>query len=268
MRTMIEGAQIGFDVYGPATSPQTLVLLHAFPLSREQWREQAVVLGQEAGVHVVTPDLLGMGESSVPDGPATVEAMARLVLGLLDTIGVSEFVLGGLSMGGYVAFAAYQQQPRRIRGMVLADTRATSDTPEARATREVTAQLALAQGPVAVFDRDLPRLFSQLTLNTRPDIVDFARALAAANTSSGVAAVARGLALRPDATALLPTITCPALILVGEEDVITTVEEARTLFARIPNAQLDVLEDAGHLSNLEQPDRFTLAVDRFLRALP
>lgn len=271
MRTNIGGVEVGYDVYGSESCPQTLVLLHAFPLSREQWREQATVLAQYGDLRVVTPDLPGMGESSVPgilSEPVTVEGMAEVVLALLDTIGIPEFALGGLSMGGYVALAAWRIAPRRIRQLILADTRATADTPEGRAGREATAQLALQRGPPAVFERDLPRLFSPLTLNTRPDIVEFSRALTVANTPAGVASVARGLALRPDATAELSTISCPTLILVGEEDVITPVDDARALFARIPNAQFEVIEDAGHLSNLDQPDRFSILVDRFVRGQP
>jgi pimeloyl-ACP methyl ester carboxylesterase len=265
MRTTVDGVEVGYDIYGAEASPQTLVLLHAFPLSRGQWREQATILSQHGDIRVVTPDLLGMGESSMPDGPATVERMAQLVLGLLESIGISQFVLGGLSMGGYVALAAWRANPRPIRGLILADTRATADTPEGRAGREATAQLALERGPITVFERDLPRLFSQLTVHTRPDIVEYARTLAGANSAQGIAAAARGLALRPDATSQLPTISCRTLVLVGEEDVITSVGDARVLFARIPNARLEVIADAGHLSNLDQPDRFSILVGDFLR---
>jgi pimeloyl-ACP methyl ester carboxylesterase len=264
MRVELSGIQVGFDVYGPEQGAPTLVLLHAFPLARGQWREQATILACDAGLRVVTPDLLGMGESSVPDGPATVERMAEIVFGMLDALGVGEFVLGGLSMGGYVAFAAWRQQPERIRGLILADTRATADSPEARAGREATAQLAEERGALVVLERDLAKLFCQITLHDRPDVVDFARALARSNSGAGVASVARGLALRPDVTGLLPSISCPSLVMVGEQDAITPVDDARLLFAHIPNARLEVIESAGHLSNLDQPDRFTLAVDRFL----
>src|SRR5579884_4045219 len=118
MRTTVDGVELGFDVYGPEDSPQTLVLLHAFPLSRGQWREQATVLAGEAGIRVVTPDLPGMGESRVPGAagdPVTVERSAQLVLAMLQSTGVADFALGGLSMGGYVALAAMRQQPQRIR---------------------------------------------------------------------------------------------------------------------------------------------------------
>jgi pimeloyl-ACP methyl ester carboxylesterase len=275
MRATVNGVEIGYDIYGAAESgTQTLVLLHAFPLSREQWREQGQMLAREAGVRVIAPDLRGVGESGLGEsglppnttGPVTVEQMADDVRGLLDLLGIATCVLGGLSMGGYVAYAAWRAYPERIRGLILADTRATADSPEARANREATAQLAATQGALAVLERDLPKLLCPLTLRERPDIVAFTQALARVNSGAGVAAVARGLAQRPDASALLPTMTCPALVLVGEQDAITPVDDARGLFARIPDAFLEVIPDAGHLSNLEQPDRFAEAVVRFLDA--
>jgi pimeloyl-ACP methyl ester carboxylesterase len=271
MRVSVNGAAIGYDIVGAGEySPRTLVLLHAFPLAREQWREQGEVLSRAAGLRMIAPDLRGLGESAAPPdamGPITVEQMAADVFGLLDLLGIETCLFGGLSMGGYVAFAAARAYPERIRGLILADTRASPDTPQARANREATARLAETEGALAVLERDLHRLLCPLTLRERPDIVAFARALASVNTGAGLAAVARGLALRPDATALLPAISCPALVLAGEQDALTPVDDARALFARIPNAYLEVIPDAGHLSNLEQPDRFTNSVVRFLATL-
>src|SRR5487761_2015058 len=134
-----------------------------------------------------------------------------------------------------------------------------------RAGRAATAAFALEQGPGALFDRDAPKLFSNRIITHHPGIVAQARALAEANSAVGLAAQARGMALRPDATALLPQIACPALALVGDQDSITPISDARTLFERIPNARLAIIEDAGHLANLERPQLFTDPVARFLR---
>lgn len=221
-------------------------------------------LAQVARVRVVAPDLRGFGESASGVGPATVEQMAGDVLGLLDDLQIEAFTLGGLSMGGYVAFQIYQQAAPRVRGLILADTRATADSAEARQGRETSAVLVEEQGVVALFDRDVPRLFSALTQTSRPDVIGQGRSIAGMNSPIGVAAASRGLGLRPDVTALLPQITCPTLVLVGEQDAITPIADARNLFARIPDAQLEVITDAGHLSNLERPDLFSDLVARFV----
>jgi pimeloyl-ACP methyl ester carboxylesterase len=110
------------------------------------------------------------------------------------------------------------------------------------------------------------KYFGHVTVHEHPEIVERGRALAAANSPAGVAAASRGMALRADATDLLPHIACPTLVLVGEQDALTPVADARLLFEHIPDAQLEVIADAGHFSNLERPESFTAAVARFLRA--
>ncbi|HEX8996341.1 MAG TPA: alpha/beta hydrolase [Ktedonobacterales bacterium] len=263
MRLEANGSTIGYDVYGEGEA--TLALLHAYPLSRGQWRAQGSALAHALRIRVVAPDLRGNGESSVDDDPITMERMARDILALLDALDARRVVLGGLSMGGYCAFAALRLAPERFAGVILADTRATADTPEGRAGREATAAFALEKGPGALFDRDAPKLLSNRVITRRPDIVAQARALAEVNSAAGLAMVARGMALRADSTDLLPQIDCPALVLVGEQDVITPIADARAIFERIPDAGLSVIEDAGHLSNLERPDLFTSLVATFLR---
>jgi len=263
MQAAVDGQPIGYDRFG--AGERILVLLHAFPLNRQQWRPQGEALGREAGLQVIAPDLRGSGESSLETGLVTVEQMAADVLKLLDALDVRVFLLGGLSMGGYVAFACLRQAPQRVQGLLLADTRATGDSPEARASREATALYVEQHGGGALLERDAPRLFGHTTRTKRPEIVEQARQIAAQNSSIGLAATARGLGLRPDSTALLAHIACPTLVLVGDEDVITPLSDAQVLAERIPHAQLEVIHEAGHLANLEQPDLFTEAVARFLR---
>ncbi len=264
MRLNANGATIGYDVYGEGET--ALALLHAFPLSRGQWRAQGEALARALALRIITPDLRGCGESdTASDEPITMERMTQDLLALLDALDARRVVLGGLSMGGYCAFAALRLAPERFMGVILADTRATPDTDEGRAGREATATFVVAQGPGALFDRDAPKLFSNRTLTRHPDIVANARALAELSRAEGLAAQTRGMALRPDCMDLLPQIAWPALILVGDQDALTPVSDARTIFERIPHAELRVLEDAGHLSNLERPELFTEHVASFLR---
>ncbi|HEU0026197.1 MAG TPA: alpha/beta fold hydrolase [Ktedonobacterales bacterium] len=261
------GIRVGYDLYGAGAA--TLALLHAYPFSRGQWRAQAEALARSLALRVVALDLTGCGESSDSADPITVERMADDARALLDALGAGRpgypAIIGGLSLGGYVALAAMRRYPERVSGLILADTRASADTPEGKAGREATAQFVTQNGPGALFDRDVPKLLSNRILTRRPEIVAQARALAENNTSSGLAAVARGMALRPDATPTLPDIACPTLILVGDQDAITPVADARVLFERIPHTELEVIEDAGHLSNLERADLVTDRMATFLR---
>jgi 3-oxoadipate enol-lactonase len=261
------GIRVGYDLYGEGAA--TLVLFHAYPFSRGQWRAQAEALARSLALRVVTLDLTGCGESSDSAEVITVERMADDARTLLDALGAGRpghpAIIGGLSLGGYVALASMRRYPERVAGLILADTRATADTPEGRAGREATAQFVMQNGPGALFDRDASKLLSNRVITRRPEIVTQARALAENNTSSGLAAVARGMGQRPDATPKLPDIACPTLILVGEQDAITPIADSRAMFERIPHADLEIIEDAGHLANLERPDLVTDRIATFLR---
>jgi pimeloyl-ACP methyl ester carboxylesterase len=190
--------------------------------------------------------------------------MAADVFALMDSLRIERFVLGGLSLGGYVSFACMRLAPRRIRGLILADTKAEADTPEQREAREATARFTLAHDVGALLDRDTPRLFWDQTINRKPEVVREARQIATESSAAGVAAVARGMALRPDSGPLLSTIRCPTLIIVGEHDAITPPDAARAMAGRILGSTLEVIPEVGHLSNLEDHDAFTTALTRYL----
>jgi pimeloyl-ACP methyl ester carboxylesterase len=259
------GIQVGYDLYGEGET--ALALFHAYPLSRGQWRAQAEALAVSLALRVVTLDLTGCGESADSADVITLERMATDARALLDELcgQAVPAIIGGLSLGGYVALAAMRLYPERVAGLILADTRASADTPEGKAGREATAAFVLQNGPGALFDRDVPKLLSNRVITREPETVAHARALAEINSASGLAAVARGMGQRPDSTPMLPNIACPTLVMVGDQDAITPISDARALFERIPRAELAIVEDAGHLANLEQPAAVTERISMYLR---
>jgi 3-oxoadipate enol-lactonase len=257
----------GIDVvYEDAGDGRPLVLLHGFPFNRSMWREQAEALA--SAYRIITPDLRGHGETTVTEGPATMEEMADDVAALLDELGVGRAVVGGLSMGGYVTLAFCRRHPERVAAVVLADTRPQPDNEDGRRARERTAQRALEEGMAPIADDMLPKLLSQATLAERPDLAARVRAMIVGNAPAGAAAALRGMALRRDQTDLLPSIDVPALVIVGSEDAITPPSEAETMRDRIEGSRLAVIEGAGHVSNVERPEEFDRALDAFLEALP
>ena len=258
----VRGLELAYDEQGTGAA---VVLLHGFPFDRSLWREQAAAL---AATHrVITPDLRGFGASTVVDEPATMEQMAQDVAALLDELGIKRFVLGGLSMGGYVAFAFYRLFPRRVRALVLADTRPQGDTDEARSNRETLAQRALAEGMRPIADAMLPKLLASATHAERPEIVARVREMITSTSPAGAAAALRGMALRRDQTNLLPNILAPTLILVGSEDALTPPTEAELMRREIRGARLEVIAGAGHCSNLERPEQFNRTLTKFLHEL-
>jgi pimeloyl-ACP methyl ester carboxylesterase len=240
-----------------------VVLLHAFPLARTMWRPQVEVLSSQ--YRVITPDLRGFGGSRGFTGPPSIEQMADDVAALLDGLKLNEpVVLGGLSMGGYVSLAFARRHPARLRALLLADTKSEADDTEARANRDRAIAFVRAHVAPDFIDQMLPKLVSPETAANRPTVLDEVRNLASAQSPAAIIAALEALRDRPDATPALGNITVPTLILVGRDDALTPPAKAEVMAARIPHAQLVTIIGAGHLSNLEQPELFTQAVQTFL----
>lgn len=240
-----------------------VVLLHGFPFNRTLWREQVEALRESH--RVVTPDLRGHGETTATAGPATMEEMARDVTALLDELRIERAVLGGLSMGGYVALAFCRLFPRRVRALLLADTRPQADTEETRRNREESARRALAEGMTVIADAMLPKLFAHTTHMQHPERVKRVREMILATKPEGAAAALRGMAARRDQTNFLANILQPTLIIVGGEDQITPPQDSEVMRREIRGSRLEIIEGAGHVSNLERPAEFNRALLRFLR---
>jgi 3-oxoadipate enol-lactonase len=246
---------------------RAVVLLHGFPLSRAMWVEQIPDLG--AMYRVIAPDLRGHGGSPAPEGVYTMDEMADDVIQTLDSLHISEpVVLGGLSMGGYVALSLILRYPQRVRALMLMDTQAGADSVEAAATREGTAKAVLEAGGAApIVDPMMGRLFSPLTRERRPERLTPLREVMEQTTARGIAGALRGMAIRPDRRADLARISVPTLVLVGEDDVITPPAVARSLAEAIPGAHLEVIPEAGHMAPYENPSVVNAAILIFLRSL-
>lgn len=241
---------------------QPVVLLHGYPFNRSLWNEQVSALSNS--FRVITPDLRGMGESDATQGAATMNRMAHDVAALLDHLEVSRAVIGGLSMGGYVALAFYKQFPSRVRALVLADTRAQADTEEGKQTRLQQAEKALAEGMAGIADSMLPKLLTPETVSKHPEVVKRVRDMMLKTKPAGAAGALLGMAERDDQTSLLSQISCPTLILVGKEDSITPVADSERMHREIADSRLVVIENAAHVSNLERTDKFNEELMRFL----
>ncbi len=246
------GAHIRYNDVGVG---QPVVLLHAFPLSAALWQGQLTALADRC--RMIAPDLRGFGGSTPHPLPQSLGEYAADVLALLDALSIEQAIVAGLSMGGYIAFALWQQAPNRISGLLLADTRATADSEAARATRATNAELVLREGSAALAERMLPNLIAP---GAAPELRATLQALAAANPPEGIAAALRAMAARPDSTPLLSAIRVPVTVVVGAEDVLTPPDEARALHEAIPGSRFVVIPHAGHLSAIERPAEFNLAL--------
>jgi pimeloyl-ACP methyl ester carboxylesterase len=254
--------------YLEAGTPEgrTLVLLHAFPLNADMWRPQ--LSAPPKGWRVLAPDLAGFGGSDDHERENVgLDDYAGDVLAWLDRLDVGPIVLGGLSMGGYVALAIARRAPERLVALILADTKAPADSEEARAGRDRMREILSDRGPDGVAEAMLPKLLGATSQKARPELASDVRSMILSNAPAGIRRGIQRLRDRPDATPVLPGISVPTLVLVGDEDLVTTVDDAATLQKGIPGATLAVIPGASHLSSLEAPAAFTAALEGFLSAL-
>jgi 3-oxoadipate enol-lactonase len=252
------GLSIGFDEAGTGVP---LVLLHAFPLDRTMWQPQLSALADVT--RVIAPDMPGFGES--PAAPFTIEGVADTVAEFLAVLKIPKAVVCGLSMGGYVALALARKHAGKLAGLILADTRAGVDDTTAKANRDKAIATVNEKGPAALFEGMAPKVLSEQTHNTNPDVVARMKAIAARQPAASVVAALEALRDRPDANPGLKDIAVPTLVLVGEYDTVTPPLAAANLSAQIRGSKLVHIPGAGHLSNAENPDAFNAAVREFLK---
>ena len=259
MKARINDIDLAYSDEGQGTP---IVFLHAFPLNRTMWTPQVDALKER--YRVITVDLRGHGESDAPMWRYTLEQFADDVIALLQHLSITRATFAGLSMGGYVLFALYRKYPDSVRGLIFADTRAQADTPDGKAARFSMAQIAYKRGTTAIADLMMPKLLSPAALTIRQDLMDQLRAMIIGNQISGIVGDLMAMEDRPDSTDLLPKITCPTLVIAGENDVASPPAEVQFISDHITGAEFACIPQAGHMSNMENPKGFTEALENFL----
>lgn len=262
-RTQLSNIVLAYDDHG---SGLPLLLIHGYPLSRKLWAPQ--VAGLASAARVIAPDLRGFGESDAPEGPYTVDQLADDCAALLDDLGLREpVVVGGLSMGGYIALAFWRRHAARVAGLILAATRAGADSEAGKAGRDTAAATAREKGSDAIIEGMLPKMLAPSAYTERPDVVAEARRIMDGAPVPGIIGALLAMRDRPDSTALLAEITQPVLVIHGADDALIPPSEAEAMHRALPRARLALVPNAGHLLNLEQPARFNAEVRIFIESL-
>jgi pimeloyl-ACP methyl ester carboxylesterase len=247
-------------------SGPVVLLVHGFPLSHRMWESQIAALSDRS--RVIAPDLRGFGESApLRNGEVvlTMEQLADDLAGLLEALGVSGPVTYcGLSMGGYIGWQFVRRHRQRLRALILCDTRAAADTPEARAGRRKLAESVRANGSEVAATAMLSKLLAERTPEQRPEAIDRVRQMIVGTRPETIAAALMGMAQRPDVTGGLASIDVPTLVVVGTHDALSPPSEMREIAAGIPGARFVEIPEAGHLAPLENPEAVNAAVASFL----
>ena len=243
-----------------------VMLIHGFPLGRAMWRPQ---LGDlvAAGYRVIAPDLRGFGETDEPDGSYCMELFSDDLIELLDHLGVEQATVAGMSMGGYVLFNLLSRYPERISAAVFAVTRSVADDEAGKARRLQLATDLLKFGPQVVADSFHPLMFAPKTVELRPKLAEEVYGWMVTTGSRGLAGGLNAMRERPDVTPLLGQISVPSLVIGAAQDKACPLEHPRMIAAGISNSRLEIIADAGHLANLEQPNQFNHYLLDFLRTV-
>lgn len=264
--TTKSGVTLAYDDRG-AAGGLPVALVHGHPFNRTMWDPQAEALSR-AGHRVITFDLRGYGESEVVPGRTPLDTFAGDLVDLLDHLGVGRAVVGGVSMGGQIAMEVHRSHRGRVAALVLADTSPLAETDEGKASRNQVADRLLAEGLGGYADEVIGKMIAPYNVTGMPEVASYVQGMMRSTAPEGAAAALRGRAERPDYRDSLAGAEVPVLIVVGADDAYTPVEEAQALHRLIPQSGLVVVEGAGHLPGVEQPERFNEALLPFLAALP
>jgi pimeloyl-ACP methyl ester carboxylesterase len=238
---------------GPA-----VLLLHAFPLDRTMWNPQIGSL--KPHFRVIAPDIRGFGESQ-PPAPWTMDEMADELHSLLDSRGIQNCAVAGVSMGGYIGLQFWSKYPQQVDRLVLANTRARADSDTEKAARNEMIAAIQQNGAAILPDRMLPRL---LRPNAPRDVVLTVRKTIESVNASAAAYAVMAMRDRIDFSATLHRIKCPTMVVAGMDDVIIRLDDSRALADAVPLCRFTPIRNSGHLSNLENPEEFNRALLEFL----
>ncbi len=250
--------------YADQGSGPAVLFLHAFGLSLGMWDGQEVLAPR---YRIVRFDARGFGGSEVGDAMLTMDRIADDAAVLIERLRLGPVVLVGCSMGGYAAFAFAQKHAALLRGLVLVDTRAGADSPEARKGRGDLAAKVMKEGSQAALDFFLPRVFGETTKKSRADVVVQFKDMVLASSPQGLSDGLHGIGARQDSTPFLREIATPTLVVCGEEDILTPRAEAEIMQRGIKGAELAMIPGSGHLPSMETPVAFNQALRDFLGRL-
>jgi 3-oxoadipate enol-lactonase len=260
MKRQINDISMAYDDCGEGIP---VLFIHGYPLNRTMWQPQVDGLSDIA--RIIAPDLRGHGESQAIAGEYSMELLADDCAALLNAIPITQkVILCGLSMGGYVAFAFLRKYAARLAGLILTATRAAPDSEAGKANRDKAIAQVQNEGSANIIEGMLPKLFSPRSISGNPALVEKIQRIMQSVSLEGYIGDLQGMKNRPDSTPLLTRINIPTLLVFGAEDQIIPLEEAQSMHSMIPGSRLEIVANAGHLPNLEQPQIFNSILRTFI----
>lgn len=261
--TEINGLSISYHDVGEGTVP--VIFLHGFPFNKSMWKSQMDAL--KTNYRVIAIDFRGFGQSTDEKSDLSMDLFGLDLIAFMDKLNIPKAVVCGLSMGGYVALNVTQKFPERFKALILCDTQCNADTSEGREKRYATIEDINANGPEAFSENFIKGVFHPNSFISKTEIVENLRNVVIGNNQEAITAGLAALAIRSETCSGLKDIRIPTLIICGDEDQLTPVVKSKAMQQQIQGAELKIIEHAGHVSNLEQPEQFNMHVSNFLGRL-
>jgi pimeloyl-ACP methyl ester carboxylesterase len=259
----VNNFHVSYDDLGEGIIP--IIFLHGYPFNKSMWQAQLEFLSPH--YRIILCDIRGFGASTDEDSRLSIDLFADDLKAFMDALLIEKAVLCGLSMGGFIALNAMKRFPERFEALLLCDTMCITDTSEVKAARYATIK-DIEAGSLEVFnEKFIKSVFHEDALANHKQVVANLRSMVFANTQNIITKGLVALAERSETCDNLPNITLPTLIICGRADEVTPLAESEFMAAHIPGAVLQIIDDAGHVSNLEQPEAFNQHLLNFLKTL-
>jgi 3-oxoadipate enol-lactonase len=256
----VNGITIAYEDSGKGTIP--IIFIHGFPFNKTTWKPQVKAL--KSTYRVISYDIRGFGKSTTNNEAASMDLFANDLIAFMDALEIPKAIVCGLSMGGYIVMNAVSRCPERFEAIILSDTQCIADSNDAKEKRYQTIEQIKAEGLTHFAENFIKTVFCKKTLAHKKELVEEVKQIILATPVQSIASTLHALAQRRESCALLKTISVPALIICGKDDTLAPLPQSESLLSIIPGSQLQTIRDAGHLSNLEQPDEFTAHIHNFL----
>jgi len=251
---------LSYDDVGEGNTP--IICLHGFPFDKTMWMEQLEFLKSE--YRVIACDIRGFGKSTDEESHLNIDLFSEDLIAFMDELNIEKAIICGLSMGGFIALNALKRFPNRFQKLILCDTQCIADTVEVKEKRYRTIEDINING-VAKFNIGfIESVFHKDSLSDKKELVEKLRSVVFANSENIIKKGLAALAERSETCSILHAISIPTLIICGREDEVTPLVQSESMHLNINGSMLYVVDNAGHVSNLEQPLAFNEQLLNFL----
>jgi pimeloyl-ACP methyl ester carboxylesterase len=251
---------LSYDDVGEGSIP--IIFLHGYPFDKTMWQGQLEFL--KPSYRLIPCDIRGFGKSIDEESPLSIDLFAEDVIQFMDKLSIEKAIICGLSMGGFIALNVIKKFPERFEALILCDTQCIADTNEVKEKRYKIIDEIEVDGVANFNEGFIKSVFYKDSIINKKELVDQLRSVVFSNSKHIITEGLIALAERSETCSTLNEISIPTLIICGREDEVTPLAQSEMMYEAIKGSILCVIDNAGHVSNLEQPLKFNKHLLDFL----